>query len=203
MEILEECWDDAIQEVEEPESQLLELSLFSFLGIDSPTTTKVRGTVGTTSMVVLIDSGATHNFVTPMFIKKARLQMIVNPNLQILLGTGILVNGMGVCRDIHIELQGLKFVIDCISLELGGVDMVLGVQWLRTLGKCEVDWDSHEWSFKHEDKTVTLLGESDLLLPKSYLQTLFTAVTESEKGMGHCFIITTMKILLFCWYRLY
>lgn len=130
-----------------PESQLMQLSLYSFLGMDSPTTMKVRGRVGNTSMVILIDSGVTHNFVSPVFAKKAHLTTIMSSRLQILLGTGILAQGLGICKNVPVQKQGLEFVLDCIALELCGVDLILGVQWLRTLGKCEIDWELQEWSF--------------------------------------------------------
>lgn len=109
VEISEECWEaELLTEGEQP-TQMMVISLCAFLGMDSPTTTKLRGLVGKTPMVVLIDSGASHNFFAPQFIKKAKLNELVNPNLQVLLGTGILVNGSGVCQNIEMELQGLHF----------------------------------------------------------------------------------------------
>lgn len=63
VEILEEGGDQISME-----SQLMQLSLYSFLGMNSPTTMKVRGRVGNTSMVII-----THNFVSPVFTKKAHL----------------------------------------------------------------------------------------------------------------------------------
>lgn len=141
LEVNEAMWDEEVLLREADATQLMELSLYSFLGIKSPTTHKLRGKIGKTEFVVLIDSGATHNFVSPQLIHKANMKVDQHNNLQVLLGTGISVAGLGVCRHVPIELQGLKFDIDCISLELGKVDLVLGVQWLRTLGRCEVDWE--------------------------------------------------------------
>lgn len=43
-------------------------------------------------------------------------------------------------------------------LELGGVDMILGVAWLETLGNVEMDWGAMSMSFKSGDETVTLQG---------------------------------------------
>lgn len=92
------------------------------------------------------------------------------------------MNGNGVCKGIQLELQGLKFNNDCISLELSGVDMVLGVQWLRTLGKCEFDWECQEWGFKHEGRWVLLSGDRNLHKPKSTMPTLFPT-TNTEDTM--------------------
>lgn len=88
-------------------------------------------------MVILIDSGVTHNFISPNFTKKAHIPTITNSNLQILLGTGIMVQGLGICKRVPLHVQGLEFIVDCIALELSGIELVLGVQWLRTLGICE------------------------------------------------------------------
>jgi hypothetical protein len=39
-----------------------------------------------------------------------------------------------VCRVVQLEIQGHKFVVDLFVLALGGSDIVLGAQWLKTLG---------------------------------------------------------------------
>lgn len=51
------------EEQEEDAKELMELSLNSFLGISSPTTTKMRGFIVKIEIVVMLDSGATHNFM--------------------------------------------------------------------------------------------------------------------------------------------
>lgn len=48
----------------------------------------------------------------------------------VLLATGLQVSGVGICREVKCQLQGLDFTMDFISFELGKVDVVLGVQWL-------------------------------------------------------------------------
>lgn len=47
-------------------------------------------------------------------------------------------------------------------LEPGSVDMILGVQWLRKLGHCEIDWAKKEWMFVLNGQPVMLCGELEL-----------------------------------------
>ena len=48
---------------------------------------------------------------------------------------------------------------DAYVLKLGSVDVVLGVAWLRTLGKVVMDWGEMTMSFLHKGSSVELKGK--------------------------------------------
>lgn len=56
---------------------------------------------------------------------------------------------------------------------------------MRTLGKCQVDWDGHEISFMYQGRTVTLTGDPSLHSPKMSLKSLHTDFVSQSKGLGH------------------
>lgn len=85
-------------------------------------------------------------------------------HLNILLGIGVIVQGHGVCRGISFTIQGWTFVTNFIILDLGQVDVILGVQWLSTLEDCKVNWKTHQLSFCYQGQQMTLMGDSDLHL---------------------------------------
>lgn len=177
VEVVQDTYEEeGIEEVNQLQgdqtTQMMEISLHAYLGIDFPTTTKLRGTLADNKLVVLIDSGATHNFVTPEFVARTGIQISADFGLRVLLGNEVSIPAGGVCKDVKLEMQGLVFKIDCIALDLGKVDLVLGVQWLRSLGKCEIDWFTQEWSFIHEGKRVMLTGETDLHQVTGTLKTI-------------------------------
>lgn len=162
VELHNEEWIDTFEDENGVVTELMGISLASFFGLSSPTTTKVWGNIGQLKIVVMLDSGATHNFLSPAVVTQLQITPVRDRKLEIILGTGISVNGTGVCKDVLFGLPVLEDRADFIMLELGQVDMILGVQWLRTLGKCEVDWEKHEMSFDFKGKRVTLQGDSSL-----------------------------------------
>lgn len=44
------------------------------------------------------------------------------------------VHSPGVCLVTLVTIGDEAFYIDCFALDLGGFDLVLGVQWMQTLG---------------------------------------------------------------------
>lgn len=51
---------------------------------------------------------------------------------------------------IPLELDEGKVTVDAYILELGGIDLILGVGWSETLGKVIMDWKEMTMTFKRE-----------------------------------------------------
>ena len=111
------------------------LSFNSFVGIDSPRTTKLKGRVNQKEVIVMIDSGASHNFVSTEVVTRLQLKVTVDKKQEVLLGNGVTIRALGVCKAVPIQLQSAEFISDFIVLELGAVDIILGVLLVGNIGE--------------------------------------------------------------------
>lgn len=82
------------------DQELCTLSFNYFLGINSPRTTKIRGIIQNKEVVIMLDSGASHNFISPEVDDKLHLKVSVDSSLEVLLGNGVSVKALGVCRSL-------------------------------------------------------------------------------------------------------
>ncbi|VFQ76756.1 unnamed protein product [Cuscuta campestris] len=110
-------------------------SLHSLAGSPSPRALKLVGSVNTQEVNVLLDSGSTHNFVHPMVAERLALVLHLVPPFRVYVGNGDSLRCAYSCPRTPLLLQGTLFEVDLFLLEIHGLDVVLGVQWLQTLGK--------------------------------------------------------------------
>ncbi|PNY02722.1 retrotransposon-related protein [Trifolium pratense] len=102
-------------------------------------TMKIGGRLEGIDVVVLIDSGASHNFVSTKLTSALGLPITSMAERKIKLGDGHKVVSKGVCEGVALMLGEMKVVVDALVLDLGGLDVILGVSWLSTLGKVMMD----------------------------------------------------------------
>ena len=55
-------------------------------------------------------------------------------------------------------MQGHVFAVDLNVLPLGDYELVLGIQWLRTLGVIQWDFMAMSMKFQQFETTITLVG---------------------------------------------
>ena len=67
----------------------------------------------------------------------------------------------GKCVDVLVQIRDLQFVITFYILPTQGADMVLGVQWLQSLGPITIDYSALSMVFSHNHKMVSLKGETN------------------------------------------
>jgi hypothetical protein len=80
----------------------------------------------------------------------------------------------GRCADLNIAIAGEHFTICCYGLALGSFDMVLGVQWLESLGPVLWDFRRRSIAFVQNGRRVLWSAE-----PDSSIAASLTAATEN------------------------
>jgi predicted aspartyl protease len=89
--------------------------------------------------VILVDTGSTHSFVDQLLAKKMKLPVEERSQLSIMVANREKVPCLGCYVTVTFTLQGKDFQATLHLLTLGGCNMVLGVDWLSTLGP--ILWD--------------------------------------------------------------
>ncbi|KAA0059953.1 ty3-gypsy retrotransposon protein [Cucumis melo var. makuwa] len=115
-------------ELEGGVNTVVELSINSLVGLTNPGTMKVRGKLQEEEIVVLIDCGATHNFISKKLVKEKKLHTKETAHYGVILGYGTAIKGKGVCENVELLLNEWKVKTEFIPLELGGADAILGMQ---------------------------------------------------------------------------
>jgi hypothetical protein len=57
-----------------------------------------------------------------------------------------------------VDIKGKNFVMNCYTLPLEGFDVILGVQWLKSLGPIVWNFAALTWVFLRQGRSVQLHG---------------------------------------------
>lgn len=98
-------------------------------------------------VIVLIDSDSTHNFINQEIAKKLNLEPSAMEPFSVRVASGEKLSCKAVYNQIPIQIQGVTLMADLFSLPLGGIDVVLGIQWLESLGQVITDYKAGTMEF--------------------------------------------------------
>nr|GEX24785.1 putative mitochondrial protein [Tanacetum cinerariifolium] len=111
--------DDYHEDKEHVHLDAVEVSVHSVVGITTPHTIKLWGIIKGYEVVILIDRGATHNFLSVRLVKQLGLRIMGKRETGITLGNGKTENSPGIYRGAELNLQGHMVIKDFYSMELG------------------------------------------------------------------------------------
>ncbi|KAK1412796.1 hypothetical protein QVD17_34309 [Tagetes erecta] len=135
-----------------------EISLNAILGNSKPTTMKVYGMLNSTEILILIDGGSTHNFISDILVNELKLSTQLVSPFGVQIGNGDIIRCSRVCRDLSLQISDLKIVQDFYPFSIGGADLVLGIQWLATLNTVQANWKDMFMIFTLDGRKYKLQG---------------------------------------------
>lgn len=137
-----------------------QLSQAALVGPPSPRTLRVQGRVGELEVTVLIDSGSSHNIMQPRVAEFLGLPMVAIKPFSVVVGNGDSITCSGFCADVPVNLAKQMFHIPFFIIPIHGADLVLGVQWLQTLGSFLSDYTIPSIQFTYNNTPITLTGNT-------------------------------------------
>jgi hypothetical protein len=127
-------------------------------GINTPQTLKIEGYIKKKKVIVLIDFGSTHNLIHYKLAKALNFFVYPGTVFQVMIADGGTINFSRKCNKINITMGEYITNSPMIVIPMGGVDVVLGIEWLQSLGTMAFNFQELFMKFSLEGKEVELRG---------------------------------------------
>lgn len=165
-------FEEEEEELEQPEIDMLSqeemkegtmaLSLNAMLGISDAKSMRLKGIAQVREITTLIDCGATHNFVSHKVFNKLGIKMEKGKRFTVQVGDGYELQSRGIYKGVTVQLQGITISQDFYPLKLGSASLILGMQWLESIGDINTNWRDLTMKFVHNGQRVCLQGDPTL-----------------------------------------
>jgi hypothetical protein len=106
----------------------------------------------------LVDSGSTHTFIHDVVVHRLGLEVTLHPGLSVKVTNGERLQSYGTCKATDVLVQGEHLIMTCYTLPLEGFDVILGVQWLNSLGPIMWDFAALTMAFVRVGRSIHLVG---------------------------------------------
>jgi len=136
------------------DQEALVFSLWAVAGMPICDSMQVRVSVGAASFTVFLDTGSTHNFIAEAAAARIGLAVHPSPHPTATVASGERIACPGVLRQAPIAIDGEDFCVNLYVMPLAGYDVVLGTQWMVTLGKMVWDFATRTVAFTRHGRSV-------------------------------------------------
>jgi hypothetical protein len=116
------------------------ISLNALTGFSAPQTLKLIGYIKHHKVIILVDSGSTHNFIHFCISQEIHYYIYAINNFQIMIANAGSMKCGGRCENVYLQIGDYHLKSHMFAIDMGGCDIVLGADWLRTLGPILMDF---------------------------------------------------------------
>jgi hypothetical protein len=110
---------------ESPEVELV-IYLNALTGFSTPQTRKIIGYIKHRKVIILVDSGSTHNFIHRHIAQETHCYIHAINNFQIMIANGGSMKCGGCCENVCLQIGDYHLKSHMFSIDMGGCDIVLG-----------------------------------------------------------------------------
>lgn len=186
--LLLEANSDPVDE-EDIESQIEpqpEISLHAISGWAAYKTMRVMAKIGQCEMIVLIDSGSTHNFISERIANILKLPVIPTEPFTVKVANGRTLQCQGRFENVQVILQGIPFSLTLYALPLLGLDLVLGVHWLKQLGTVVCNWKQLTMEFQWNNERHRLQGIDSQAIQPATIKVISKEIRQGSSMFALC-----------------
>jgi hypothetical protein len=119
----------------EPIISLNFLTVFSI-----PQNLKLISYIKHRKVIILVDSGSTHNFIHLCIAQETNFYICAVNNFQIMISNGGSMKCGGRCKNVCLQIGEYHLKSHMFVINMGGCDIFFGAKWLRTLGPIIMDF---------------------------------------------------------------
>jgi hypothetical protein len=139
----------------------LSVSLHALTGLTGTNMMQLLLDIVGTPLRALVDSGSTHTFIHEAVVHRLGLAVTLRPGLSVKVANGERLKSYDVCKNTPVNIQDETFVTDCYTRPLEGFDLILGVQWLKSLEPIVWDFVALSMAFVREGHSVRFFGDGN------------------------------------------
>jgi hypothetical protein len=134
------------------------ISLNALTSFSIPQTLKLIGYIKHRKVIILVDSGSTHNFILRRIAQETHCYIHTVNNFQIMIANGGSMKCGGRYKNVHLQIGDYHLKSHMFVIDMGGCDIVLGADWLRTLGPILMDFKALTMQFEQEGDQYKFQG---------------------------------------------
>ena len=128
---------------DQPESKLITADLshiYALEGKQHPEAVELRGTIEADPVVILVDTGSSHDFLHPRVAQKLSLPLTAIKPFRVYVGNGASLVCSHASLQTRLVIQSNVFLVDLHILPVHGPDVILGLAWLKSLRRVTSDF---------------------------------------------------------------
>jgi hypothetical protein len=134
------------------------ISLNALTGFSTPQTLKLISYIKNQKVIILVDNGSTHNFIYRRIAQETHCYIHAINNFQIMIANGGSMKCGGHCENVCLQIGDYHLKSHMFAIDMGGYDIVLGADWLRTLGHILMDFTDLTMQFNQEGHQYKFQG---------------------------------------------